>query len=106
MTVLPIAPVFTQFTLADDRHKRHSLLKATFVTFLPSFFTVALSRLAVSAFTFGQPLLINSTLNFVSKDRSSDDSGGRGLIGAWALVYLGIAVSLGTLVMHRIIQYS
>jgi hypothetical protein len=45
----------------------------------------------VTAFTFAQPFLINATIKFVgSKD--PDSYHGKGLIGAWALVYLGISV--------------
>lgn len=44
-------------------------------------------------FYFTQPLLINTTVSYVG-DASADISFGRALIGAWALVFLGIAVRL------------
>lgn len=50
-------------------------------------------RLCLTAFTFAQPFLINKTLNYVD-DQSPNSDYGKGLIGAWALVYLGLAVSV------------
>lgn len=49
-------------------------------------------RLCVTAFTFAQPFLVETTIGFVG-DENAKSYHGRGLIGAWALVYLGIAVS-------------
>lgn len=46
----------------------------------------------MTAFTFAQPFLINTTVTFVGQ-ATPDANYGRGLIGAWALVYLGLAVS-------------
>lgn len=51
-----------------------------------------LPRLCVTAFTFAQPFLVETTIRFVG-DENADAYHGKGLIGAWALVYLGIAVS-------------
>ncbi|EQB45580.1 ABC transporter [Colletotrichum gloeosporioides Cg-14] len=52
-----------------------------------------------SMFTFAQPFLINTTVSFVGQEKP-DNNFGKGLIGAWALVYLGIAVS------NSIFQYQ
>lgn len=48
-------------------------------------------RLCKSVFYFSQPLLINTTVSYVG-DATVDAYFGRGLIGAWVLVYLGVAV--------------
>lgn len=48
----------------------------------------------MTAFTFAQPFLINATLNFVDQQEGRQNDYGKGLIGAWALVYLGLAVSV------------
>ncbi|KAG6184716.1 hypothetical protein E4U36_001748 [Claviceps purpurea] len=50
-------------------------------------------RLALSAFTFSQPFLVNSMLSELSDGNPRDLTAGYGLIGATLLVYTGIAVS-------------
>lgn len=50
-----------------------------------------LPRLCMTAFTFAQPFLVNTTIKYVS-EKNANVYHGKGLIGAWALVYLGIAV--------------
>jgi len=77
---------------ADDHHERHSLLRACFRSYLLSFLSPIIPRICLTSFTFAQPFLISTTINFVSKT-NPDSTYGKGLIGAWALVYLGIAVS-------------
>ncbi|KAF3012558.1 hypothetical protein E8E14_000617 [Neopestalotiopsis sp. 37M] len=49
-------------------------------------------RLCKTLFTFMQPLLINTTISYVA-DASADISYGRALIGAWTLVFFGVACS-------------
>lgn len=49
------------------------------------------------AFKFSQPFLISTTVELVEMPNANSHYG-RGLIGAWAFVFLGIAV--GTL-LHR-----
>ncbi|OTA07898.1 hypothetical protein A9Z42_0088200 [Trichoderma parareesei] len=51
-----------------------------------------LPRLCMTAFTFAQPFLVNTTIKYVG-EKNANVYHGKGLIGAWALVYLGIAVS-------------
>lgn len=46
----------------------------------------------MSGFTFCQPFLINATVSWVENPDASLDSG-KALIGAYALVYVGLAVS-------------
>ncbi|OJJ44494.1 hypothetical protein ASPZODRAFT_135308 [Penicilliopsis zonata CBS 506.65] len=61
-----------------------------------------LPRLAYTGFTFSQPFLINKVLTFTS--RSSDEKSANvayGLIGAYAIVYIGAAISL-TLYEHKV----
>lgn len=76
----------------DDHKKRHSLLRACFRSYLLSSLSPIIPRLCLTAFTFSQPFLINTTVSFVGQ-MDPDSNYGKGLIGAWALVYLGIAVS-------------
>ncbi|KAL7934474.1 P-loop containing nucleoside triphosphate hydrolase protein [Trichoderma chlorosporum] len=75
-----------------DTKARHSLLKASFRTHLSTLPSAMIPRLCVTAFTFAQPFLVETTIKFVG-DENADPNHGKGLIGAWALVYLGIALS-------------
>jgi ATP-binding cassette subfamily C (CFTR/MRP) protein 1 len=51
-------------------------------------------RLALTAFKYSQPLLIQRLLDYLDEPANSDTKNiGYGLIGAYALVYLGLAVS-------------
>ncbi|KAH9237240.1 hypothetical protein K456DRAFT_1759479 [Colletotrichum gloeosporioides 23] len=84
-----------------DHQSRHSLLKACFRAYLLPFLAPVIPRLCLTVFTFAQPFLINSTVTFVSNGKP-DVSYGRGLIGAWALVYLGIAVSNSVYQYHNL----
>jgi hypothetical protein len=76
-----------------DHRARHSLLRACLRTYLASFLSPTLPRLCLIAFLFTQPFLVSATLNHIGSP-DADSNHGWGLIGAWALVYLGIAVSL------------
>ncbi|KAL0931143.1 ABC transporter [Colletotrichum truncatum] len=84
-----------------DHQSRHSLLKACFWGYLLPFLAPVIPRLCLTVFTFAQPFLINATVAYVSKE-NPDVSYGRGLIGAWALVYLGIAVSNSVYQYHNV----
>ena len=86
-------PYITPLTNLDDHHARHSLLKACFRDNLSSFMSGIPPRLCKSVFFFAQPMLINVTVSYVG-ETSPDASYGRALIGAWALVFLGIAVKI------------
>lgn len=77
----------------DDHRARYSLLKACFHANLFSFLSAIPPRLCRTVFYFTQPLLINTTVSYVG-DASADIVFGRALIGAWALVFLGIAVTM------------
>lgn len=49
-------------------------------------------RLCLTVFNFTQPFLVEVTVKFISQP-DSNPSYSNGLIGAWALVFLGLAVS-------------
>jgi hypothetical protein len=52
-------------------------------------------RLAYSCFTFAQPFLITATLKYIGDPSASEPKFyGTGLIGAYILVYLGLAVGM------------
>ncbi|KAK1597503.1 ABC transporter [Colletotrichum navitas] len=84
-----------------DHQSRRSLLRACLRSYLGSFLSPVLPRLCLTIFTFTQPFLINTTVSFVAQ-KDADSNYGRGLIGAWALVYLGIAVSGSVFRYHNL----
>lgn len=86
---------------SDDHRSRHSLIKACLRAYLIPFLAPIIPRLCLTVFTFAQPFLINTTIKFVSNN-SPDANYGRGLIGAWALVYLGIAISTSIYEYHNL----
>ena len=68
-------------------------------TLYPSMLKVVVPRLALLAFSLCQPLVLNRFLNFLA-DESQPVQYGYGLIAAYGLVYLGIALS-SSLYWHR-----
>ncbi|RYP65399.1 hypothetical protein DL771_008344 [Monosporascus sp. 5C6A] len=78
--------------LANDRTQKRSLLVACFRAYAPSFLSAIIPRLILSALKFTQPFMITKVIRFVG-DKGVPDDFGRGLIGAYALVYLGMAAS-------------
>lgn len=76
------------------RKGRYRLLRATFWSHLLLFVSAVPSRLALSAFTFCQPFLIKSSISYLTSKAQNhvDEHFGPALVGAFVLVYLGIAV--------------
>ncbi|KAF4921761.1 ABC transporter atnG [Colletotrichum viniferum] len=85
----------------DDQQSKNSLLRACIKSYFLSFLSPVIPRLCLSVFTFAQPFLINTTVSFVGQEKP-DANFGKGLIGAWALVYLGIAVSTSIFQYHNL----
>ncbi|KAG8415785.1 hypothetical protein J3458_009605 [Metarhizium acridum] len=71
------------------------LVRATFEANSWSLISAIVPRLMLSAFTFCQPFLIQAAVSHLSGKTNEDDHErfGQALVGAFALVYLGIAVS-------------
>lgn len=60
-----------------------------------TFLAGVLPRLAYSGFLFSQPFLVQRVLDFIDEARNPNtDSTAYGLIGAYAIVYIGIAVGI------------
>ncbi|RYP12551.1 hypothetical protein DL765_007253 [Monosporascus sp. GIB2] len=78
--------------LTNDKTQKRSLLMACFRAYAPSFLLAIIPRLILSALKFAQPFMITKLIRFVG-DKGVPDDFGRGLIGAYALVYLGMAAS-------------
>ncbi|KAF2253629.1 putative multidrug resistance-associated protein [Trematosphaeria pertusa] len=75
-----------------DKTQKRSLLMACFRAYATSFLSAIIPRLILSALKFTQPFMITKLIHFVG-DKGVPDDFGRGLIGAYALVYLGMAAS-------------
>ncbi|KAK1456469.1 ABC transporter [Colletotrichum melonis] len=77
-----------------------NLLRASLQSYFVPFLSPIFPRLCLTVFTFTQPFLINTTVAYVAQI-SPDANYGRRLIGAWALVYLGIAVNTSVYQYHN-----
>lgn len=77
---------------STETHKQHrSLFYATMKLLCPLLLSTVIPRLCQTVFTFAQTFMINTTVKYIDELDASPNYG-KGLIGAWALVYLGIAV--------------
>ncbi|KAL4786969.1 P-loop containing nucleoside triphosphate hydrolase protein [Aspergillus varians] len=71
---------------------RFALLRACLRAYISPLLSVVIPRLLMTGFTFCQPFLINKIVSWVGERDASLDSG-KALIGGYALVYVGQAVS-------------
>ncbi|OJJ73699.1 hypothetical protein ASPBRDRAFT_41400 [Aspergillus brasiliensis CBS 101740] len=77
-----------------DKKAAHALLRSCLTAYRSPLLAAALPRLLMTGFTFCQPFLINAAVSWVGNPDASMDYG-KALIGAFALVYAGLAVSTG-----------
>ncbi|KAJ6024382.1 ABC transporter integral membrane type 1 [Penicillium herquei] len=75
-----------------DKSAKHALLRACFKAYLTPFLSGVLPRLLVSGSTFCQPFLMNSMVSW-TENSDAPMSSGKAMIGAYALVYMGMAAS-------------
>ncbi|KAL4958875.1 ABC transporter [Aspergillus stella-maris] len=75
-----------------NKSDRYILLRSCLQAYCLPFLAAVLPRLALMGFTFCQPFLVNATVSWVNNPDAPPDSG-KALIGAYALVYMGLAVS-------------
>ncbi|KKP03904.1 hypothetical protein THAR02_03992 [Trichoderma harzianum] len=64
-------------------------------TLKTSIFVPVIPRLFLTGFTFSQPFLVNRMIRYLQKNHQESLSTGYGLLGAYALVYIGIAIATG-----------
>ncbi|KAJ5957023.1 hypothetical protein N7501_011302 [Penicillium viridicatum] len=77
-----------------DKARKHCLAFATFAAFQGDFWKAVIPRLCYTGFSFAQPFLINKIVDVVGTSKSSHPQGTvGGLVGATALIYLGLAFS-------------
>ncbi len=78
----------------DRTSGRYRLIRATFHAYSWPFLSAIIPRLVLSAFTFCQPFLIESSVSFIrTGSADSQTPYGQALVGGVVLVYFGIAVS-------------
>ncbi|KAF4440788.1 hypothetical protein F53441_12196 [Fusarium austroafricanum] len=94
-----------QVTWAKASKKgNYSLLGAVLRSLKWPVLSIVFPRLCLIGFTFCQPFLISATLRWAEKDSNIDDMNqGYGLIGAWFIVFMGIAIMTG-LYQHLIVR--
>ncbi|GFP53312.1 ABC multidrug transporter B [Trichoderma asperellum] len=71
---------------------KHRLILCCIVTLRSALFSVIVPRLALLAFTICQPLVLTRFLGFLN-DETQPVNIGYGLVGAYGLVYIGIAAT-------------
>lgn len=78
----------------NDNH-RHQLIKATFYAYRWAVLSAVPPRLALSVFNFAQPFLITATIDYIgSPSTPGSKLTGQALIGAYIVVYVGLAVRI------------
>jgi ATP-binding cassette, subfamily C (CFTR/MRP), member 1 len=75
-----------------NQKKKHCLTTAVLWTFSPELSFAFVPRLAYVGFSLAQPYLINVTLAYITNHSRLPENYGYGLIGAYALCYVGLAV--------------
>lgn len=85
-----------RFAHADvsDLRGRHDLALSLFKCLIWPLSLPIVPRLIFIAFKFSQPFLVKKVTEFLSDEKAANDENiGYGLIGAYGLVYIGLAVS-------------
>ncbi|RDW93046.1 ABC transporter, integral membrane type 1 [Aspergillus mulundensis] len=76
-----------------DKTSKHALLRTCLHAYSTPLLSAIIPRLLVTGFTFCQPFLINATVSWVgTPEPEAPGDSGKALIGAFALVYVGLAV--------------
>jgi ATP-binding cassette, subfamily C (CFTR/MRP), member 1 len=77
--------------LGKNKSSKNSLLRACFRAYSNALCAAFVPRLCLTGFTYAQPFMITALTNWIdSKDEP--ENLGQAMIGAYALVYLGMAV--------------
>ncbi|KAL3483855.1 P-loop containing nucleoside triphosphate hydrolase protein [Aspergillus germanicus] len=86
----------TAWDRVPDKQKPNALLVTWFWAYRWKLLPAAIPRLFMTAFTFAQPFLVTSAIRLAALPINQDsDNHAYGLIGAYALVYVGLAISTG-----------
>ncbi|KAJ8110042.1 hypothetical protein ONZ43_g5980 [Nemania bipapillata] len=80
----------------SNQKKRHALALAAVLTFRWEVLWITFPKLAYVALSLSQPFLIQEAVSLVQNaDTGDSDNVGYGLIGGFALVYIGLAITMG-----------
>ncbi|KAJ5979295.1 ABC transporter integral membrane type 1 [Penicillium viridicatum] len=78
----------------SNAHGKYRLIKATFRAYYRPLLSAIVPRILLAGFTFCQPFLLSATIEWMSSPTTAKGQQyGHALVGAYALVYTGIAVS-------------
>lgn len=84
----------SNISTANKKNEKHALLSSWAYVERLSILLPILPRLCLIGFRFTQPLLVTKAIELASQPvNQRNDNVGYGLIGAYLLVYSGIAVS-------------
>ncbi|OAA65704.1 ABC transporter [Niveomyces insectorum RCEF 264] len=75
-----------------NHQRKHCLTTATLKTFFPELAMAFFPRLGLLGLNLAQPYLVNSAIRFID-NKNAPKSDGYGLIGGYAVCYLGIALT-------------
>lgn len=78
----------------SNKSGQHALFWSTIACLKGPLLAPVIPRLALIGFNYSQPFLITRVINYV-EDAGKDKNTGYGLIGATAIIYIGIAISNG-----------
>ncbi|THC99810.1 hypothetical protein EYZ11_000740 [Aspergillus tanneri] len=96
MSAAKLGAAIENVWLKTKQTRPYALLMTTAVTLKWPLLSPVPPRIALIGFKYCQPLLLASVVNYVQlPDTDRDRNIGYGLIGATAIVYIGIAVSTG-----------
>ncbi|KAM5457773.1 hypothetical protein McanCB56680_004140 [Microsporum canis] len=90
------SPFLDTWEKLSENHQRYAVMRALTITLKWPIIMVVLPRSILIGLTVCQPILLNKLLNYLAEPSNlKEEDIGYGLIGAYALVYLGIAISTG-----------
>lgn len=97
-----ISPFLGIWKNLKQQQRSYASMRALASTLKWSILMAVFPRLIMLSLTVCQPILLNKLLDYLGKPSESMSKGvGYGLIGAYALVYIGIAVSTGFYWYHH-----
>ncbi|KAJ3569671.1 hypothetical protein NPX13_g6005 [Xylaria arbuscula] len=91
-----LAKDLTEVWDTRNQKRSHALAVATVLAFRWEVLLIVFPKLAYVALSLSQPFLIQEAVSFVqNKGAENSNDVGYGLIGAFALVYIGLAITMG-----------
>ncbi len=82
-----------RLTSEGNQNRKHSLAYAVCRTFALELWWITIPRMALVGFSIAQPFLVQTTLVYITNSPAKPPAYGYGLIGAYGLTYVGLAVS-------------